>query len=350
MILLNIYGKIAKTIISEKLGIGLLNPSEDWIEGFIYDMKKELLIRKHDISKYNKYNDINLRQYNPTKIVKENGWSKEKENVSMNQALRIIAQNLIGIEVIDFDNSFIKCKNPYIDSPMCEKSYAHKFICFLYNIQKSFKDNNIIINQIPFVTYSSDDLHNEPLILNYTFNKEDLKKSKNYNENCIKSIINMGNLIDNFLKTQKDFWILDYIINTLFESDEYNAYYVFKIMSLIEMLIINPKNNGITVGELEKKLPMFILDEDLTSEDKLVFSSIVRGLRNKIGHADYNAIQKLLGEYRKKIIPNYSYDEYEYSIENWNFLSISIMLNNILSNIVFLMLTNRKKLEEIQNS
>jgi len=347
MILLNIYGKIEETIISKKLGIGLLNLREDWVEVFVDDMKEEMLLRKNDIKKYNKYDGYTLKQYKPLDIVKDNGWSKEGY-LTEDQALRIISQNLIGIEVVNFKNSFIKYKNPYLDSPTCEKNYAHKFINFIGSIQSGFKDGNVIINQIPFVTYSSDDIHNKPLILNFTFNKQDLKRFENYNENCIKSITNIGKLIDDFILTEKDFWLIDYIVNTLFEGDEYNSYYIFKIMSLIEMLLINPKNNGKTFGELENKLPMFILGEEFSDGDKLAFTSIVRRLRNKIGHGDYNGIQKILNEYRDRMIPNYNYDEFEYSIENWNYLSISITLKEILNNIIYLMLTNRKRLKKIQ--
>jgi len=343
MVLLNIYGKIQDIIISKKLGIGLLNPRLDWINGFVDDMKEEMLIRKNDIRKFKKYDfNCKIKQYNPHKIVNINKWSTKKI-ISNRKALNIIAHNLVGIEVIDFENSYINYKNPYIDSPTCEKNYAYKFIKFCNKIQKGFINKNNI-TYIPFVIYSSDKMDTKPLILNFA---SSINEIEDYNKKCIKSLLEIGKLVDNFLRTEEEFWLLDYIINALVEDEEYNAYYVFKIMSLIEMLIINPKNNGKTVGEMERKLPQFISNE-YAPDEKKEFSSIVRRLRNKIGHGDYNAIRIILSEYREKLAKDFCYDEFEYSIETWNFLSISIKLNEILGNIVALMLTNRKKLNDIK--
>lgn len=71
----------------------------------------------------------------------------------------------------------------------------------------------------------------------------------------ITSLVYIGKLIDDFLVSDKDFWLLDYIINAVFFNREHNAYHIFKVMSLIEMLIINPKANGKTVGEIERIKP-----------------------------------------------------------------------------------------------
>lgn len=87
----------------------------------------------------------------------------------------------------------------------------------------------------------------------------------------------------------EDFWLLDYIINAVFSDSEQNAYHIFKVMSLIEMLIINPKGKGKTLGEIEHKLPQFLSD-CIEASQRTLFSEIARKLRNKIGPGDFVSI------------------------------------------------------------
>jgi|GEM_PF-5820415 len=41
MILISIYGRTEPIIISKKLGIGICNPQNDWVEGFPNDFDEE---------------------------------------------------------------------------------------------------------------------------------------------------------------------------------------------------------------------------------------------------------------------------------------------------------------------
>lgn len=118
-------------------------------------------------------------------------------------------------------------------------------------------------------------------------------------------------------------------------------------MSLIEMLIINPNGNGKTQGELERKLPRFLLNE---LNDKELFCTIVRKLRNKIAHGDFETFQKLLEEYRENFMQNFWYDEFEYSIESWTINSICLSLKSAFSEILFEFFSNKEEFLRFQKN
>lgn len=172
---------------------------------------------------------------------------------------------------------------------------------------------------------------------------------ESYTDGGIKSLKYLGSLIDNLLASDEDFWLLDYIMNAVFSDSEQNAYHIFKIMSLIEMLIINPKGKGKTVGEIEHKLPQFLSDR-ISISQRILFSEIMRKLRNKIGHGDFKAVQQLLEQYRQSFMKNFWFDEYEYSIENWTYGDICLRLDEALNEILWLMLSNNAHLMKIQRS
>ena len=268
--------------------------------------------------------------------------------------MQIIAEHLIEIQVLDFDNSLLQMKNDHLDSPTCEPQYPRKFLNLCCKIQSSQSAQTVIPNQIPFSTYNSDDFQQKPLILNFLGAM--LHPHPNYpisipdyTAGGIKSLEYIGSLIDNFLVTDKDFWLFDYIVNAVFNDESHDAYHIFKVMSLIEMLIISPKGNGKTVGELERKLPQFLPDR-IPVEERALFSEIVRKLRNKIGHGDFEAVQQLLDQYRNSFMQNFWYDEFEYSIENWTYGNICINLDSALNEILWLMLSDRAQLASVQMS
>ncbi len=352
MVLLNMYGKIEPTIISKKLGVGICNPAPDWVEGLQDDFKKEILIHNLDIDSYEQSGmDVSWStgRYDLRNIIKQLGW-QENEKTDM----QIIAEHLIEIQVSDFESSLLQMKNENLDSPTCEPQYTRKFLNFCCKVQSSGGAKTVIPKQIPFSTYNSDDLRKEPLIINFLeaqLHPHPAYQTTvlDYTQGGIESLTTIGKLIDDFLVADKDFWLFDYIINALFSDEDHNAYHVFKTMSLIEMLIINPKGNGKTAGEIENKLPQFLSDS-IVPKDGALFSQIMRKLRNKIGHGDFEAVQKLLEQYRQAFMQNFWFDETEYSIENWTYGSICLRLDEALNEILWLMLSDKDKLLALQMS
>lgn len=352
MVLLNMYGKIQPTVISTKLGVGICNPAADWVEAFQEDFEKEILVHNHDIRTFeNAGHDINwaVGRYDLDGIVKTLGWQEDGKS-----AMRIITEHLIEIQVMDFENSLLLKKNEHLDSPTCEPQYTRKFLNFCCNVQSSPKAQKVIPRKIPFSTYNSDDFHAQPLIINYLQGMlhphPDYKITvDDYTAGGIESLRYIGNLIDDFLICDEDFWLLDYIINAIFSDEEYNAYHIFKIMSLIELLIINPKGNGKTTGEMERKLPQFIPD-CISSINGTLFAGLMRKFRNKIGHGDFKAVQLLLEQYRNAFMKNFWFDEIEYSIENWTYGDICLRLNETINELLWFMLSNKSQLTALRMS
>ena len=76
----------------------------------------------------------------------------------------------------------------------------------------------------------------------------------------------------------------------------------------------------------------------------------MRKLRNKIGHGDFNAVQKLLEQYKHNFMKDFWFDEREYSVENWIYNSICLRLDETLNEILWLMLSDRDQLVKIQKN
>lgn len=351
MILINLYGKIEPIILSEKLGVGISNLHDDWLIGIVDDLKEEMLLRDYYLETSKKYNfgDFIIRQHEPKKIVVDAFWADVLDE-GVDYYLQEIANNLVQLEVLEFEKSLLQLKNCHLYSPTCEVQYPLKFIRFCHILTESSVARNHCNTNIPLMTYNPDKFNSKPLILNYVSSMVTKQNELNaYNDKAIQSMKYVGNLVDNFLESDRDFWIFDYIINAIDESEDYNAYYLFKIMSLIEMLIINPNGNGKTHGELEKKLPRFLQNQLIDNENSELFCKIARKLRNKIAHGDFVEFQNLLEEYRTNFMKNFWYDEFEYSVESWTINSICLSLKSALSEILFEFFSNKEEFIRFQN-
>ena len=352
MVLLNMYGKISPTTISNKLGISVCNPDDGWTKGFLDDFEEEIMLFNHQTEAFRRDGlDVSslAGRLDLERIVNQSGWAENGKS-----APQVLAEHLIEIQISDYENSMLQVKNQYMYSPTCEPQYERKFLNFCSRVQSAETASKIIPGQIPFSTYNSDDFNVKPSILNYLASSLCMDDKtgvshRDYTDKGITSLRHIGRLIDSLLSSEKEFWLLDYVVNAIFYESNSNAYNIFKTMSLIEMLIIDPINDGKTKGEMEKKLPQF-LPGSIPTEKAQLFASIVRKLRNKIAHGDFEAIQKLLAQYREAFMEDCWLDEYECSIETWVYDHICITLDKALNEILWLMLSDRNKLIKLQKS
>lgn len=350
MILIDIYGKIDPIIISKKLGLGICNPSQDWVNGLQEDFEEEYLVHMHHIKTFEK-SGIDSKcfegRYDYNSIVKKLKWEEEGKDCK-----QIIAEHLIEIQVIDFDDSLLQKKNSHLDSPTCEMQYAKKYMNFCQKLRSSILVPKRGGTNIPFVTYDSDAFGKTPLITNYleAHTRGQTNDAEIGLKSCISSLQEIGSKIDDFLQSEQDFWLFDYIVNALADVQYGNdAYHIFKVMSLIEMLLISPGKNGRTQGEIEKKLPRFLPDT-IRMSDKQSYADLMRKFRNKIGHGDYGAVSKLLEEYRNEYMQNFQYDEFEYSVDNWTYGTIAMVIDEALSNILWFMISDKSAWEAFRNN
>jgi len=155
--------------------------------------------------------------------------------------------------------------------------------------------------------------------------------------------VDFGKLVDKFIEDENDFLLLEYIMNALNEGASYNAYYVFKLVSIIELLIKNPNirfwnNNDIS------KLAEFI---NYNKNDRKLSRLIIQ-IRNKIGHGDFKALQHKTDKYADNYMKDYYMDYYEYSKINWVFLNLSCKLNQVLSDILWGYLNYKDKMNNLK--
>ncbi|WP_196592629.1 hypothetical protein [Pectinatus sottacetonis] len=350
MILIDIYKKLDSTIISKKLGVGICNLDSDGIEEVLEMFEEEIIINKYKIDGLkNKKNDIE----------KNDGWNDLDSMIKKfhwgefgKYNKQIIAEHLVEIDVLNFNNSMLKLKNSYMGSPTCEIQYAKKFIILCQILSSStFLSNVMRKKYMPDIIYDSRE---------YNCRRQILSKLKwymlkgsfsinQYNDSSIKTLKQMGKMIDEFLVSTQKFWLFDYITNVISDLEQWSAYHIFKVMSLIEMLIIKSNNKGKTHGELERKLPFF-LPHTIERTKKNYFTEIMRRLRNKIAHGDYKAVTILLKQYKEEFMQEVWYDEFEYSIENWIYGNICANLDETLSNILYFMVSNRVEWEKFRNN
>lgn len=165
----------------------------------------------------------------------------------------------------------------------------------------------------------------------------------------VESLQHWGKLIDDFLVAPNDYLQLNYLINSIHKDNEYNAYHLFKVFSLCEMLLVKSANSGKPI-QLDEKLPRFLSDK-YSVEDQSIIVEMVRQMRNKIGPGDFLRLNDLLEEYAQKFMDgHYDYDYSEYSRLNWIYLHLCCELDDTLARILFLLLTDRKELEKIKQA
>ena len=328
MILITAYGKIESIVISKELKIKICNPSDKEIEELQDALEEECLLRKH-LMKLQKKRGIQcneVKQYDLKLFTKKMGWYEKKK------LKKIIAEHLIKIQTTD--------------SPSCEMDNAERFMYFC-----NFLEPNPCF---PHIAYRSDpSSHRKPSIL------EQLIAGKYLGENdAIIKLQKLGSEIDTFLqdeqgrRSSEEFWLFDYIVDALkYYHGRENAYKIFKLMSLIEMLIINP-NSQKTQEKMKEKLPCFL--ENIEACNREIFADQMRVLRNKIAHGDYSKVQKVLFEYQKKFTPNlYAnpllQDIDEYGIVSGTYLDISYHLEQALRNILKFMIQNKNKWKNLRH-
>ena len=305
-------------------------------------MQEEINFQKKMAAKYGtQFNNYNLKQ-----IYELHFSSEELPNDPKDEDyLQVFADNLIYI-YFNYkyeDMPFFDWTTNCFDGRLCEEDYSEKIVDFLRFIafkRKIYEDE--WQNTCPNYIYTTNHDQERHSILN------SLMHETFYNCETYIDILNKwGQTLDDFLIIENDYYHLDYLVNAIHKDNEYNVYHLFKTYSLCEMLLVKDTASG-TPRELDNKLPLFILNND-TSEKKLLFASIIRRMRNKIGHSDFVGLNKLFEEYAKEFMDDHFwFDYFEYSRQNWILLNICCELDAILARIIYIMLTDKPELERIR--
>lgn len=139
---------------------------------------------------------------------------------------------------------------------------------------------------------------------------------------------------------------MEYILNAINENEEFNSFYFFKMMTLVEMLIKNPKHSS-WLQEDYSNLVRYVPKE--IGNKKANFARLLTQLRNAIAHADYKKLEKKIEEYIEQFMDDYYFDYHKYSRNNWAFLNINCLLNEIVAKIIDLYLKGKTLMLDKRN-
>lgn len=345
MVIIDVYGKIHKTVISEKLRLYVSNvPDEednDWKSEMVEIMEKEILQQELDAIEYEKLCGKSLQLYNDTylkELVKINfPQSAVTEDADTKSLLNHIAENMIYL-FFDYeydDMPFFDWTTNCFDGRLCEDDYAEKVINFIRFVNKERKEAFA-----PNCVYTSNDdsLRKSRILQMLSFKKHESRDE--YTQHLKK----WGERIDGFIENENSYYKFDFISNAIFKNNGYNTNHLLSSYSLIEMLLL--KSNEKT-DDVDRKL-VFFLKNRYGKESKEV-AILLRQMRNKIGHADFLGFIKKADRFSEKFMKNFSFDYTEYSHQNWVLLHVCCLLDDLLSEILFMSLKEKDEMIGIIN-
>lgn len=342
MVIIDVYGKINKTKISDKMKIYIANLPTDWKEGIIEDMLKEIRQQKVDI-------DENIRAYGKSfhreysleylrDIVQFNVANYAEYNLnSIEDCVECLADNMVYL-FFDYayqDMPFFDWTTNCFDRRLCEEDYADKFITFCNFLNKD-KGNGIHMNCI--YTSNMNDLENMRILLNLAFRIRSEFNGWKSTEEYIHNLKLMGSRIDSIINSENDYYKLDYIMNGIFEDNSYNQNHFLKTFTLLELTLLTPNQKTKEIDALLAPYLKKIYDDDCTTA-----AQILRQMRNKIGHGDFKNFIKKSEEFAGKFMENYHFDYSEYSRQNWILLHTCCLLDDLLREVLY------KQIEEARN-
>ena len=331
MQIINLCGKIKRTIISESLGLCVSNIPKNSINYIKDAINLEMGFANY--RKTDKHIDLVFKKY----------LSPKENAASYDNKIDYLINKMICIRPFRFKQSYLYKKNRFCN-PIDQIEYGDKFLKFInfmiayssekiYNPYKIYDDHffyddkliHIIDNLRPTQTYST--------------------KGKNINK-CIEDLQNIGKLIDGFIQNEYDFKKLDYIINNLsyIHGEEYGLKHFVNSVNILAMLLVKPNDKG-NLKDLDTKLLNFI--DDSINKNMIGY---IRKIRNKITHGDFQKVSILLEEYAKIDMKNFNYDYFEFDRESWIISNLCIKTDKLLSKVLWLMLNDKNKLSKMQQT
>lgn len=333
MVVLNFYGKIPHTCISEKLGLYLSNLPDVENNNWRQDLAEEIELAVKANSIYQEklgttypcrigtlYSKVFPERTVPNSFEKEHYFDLAGQMIYLNFEYDYDDMPLGGWETNCFDGR------------LCEEDCAEK-----------------IIDLISFLGY--DDRFPEPIPQwIYSSNHDGIDHYRIFwceepSRAYVESLLEWGKLFDNFLQTKNDYLLFDYILNAVHKDNEYNEIHLMKAYSLCQLFLENKHE-----GELDKKLPQFI-DNRMNDSERLECAAILRRMRNKIAHGDFMAFEEVVEEFAVKFMDGrYWFDYSEYSRKNWVINYVCCLLDEIVRKLIWMLFYDKTALASIKKS
>lgn len=339
MVVIDVYGKIEKILISDKLKLYISNVPDDWKEEIIEDMVEEIRQQKVDIKnnvrRYGKSNDKKYTISYLRKIIKTNIEDYPTDDLdSIENCIECLVDNMVCI-FFDYNYSdmpFFDWTTNCFDGRLCEEDYAEKVVYFINFVNDNIS-NSINLN----IVYSSnsDLLVKSRILLNLSFRIRSGHNDWKSKDEYIINVQKMGARIDDILNTDNDYYKLDYIMNGIYQDNNYNQNHYLKSFSLLELALLKPSQE---TGEIDKLLVPFL--DNIYGEDSEDVVILLRQMRNKIGHGDFKGFNNKSEIFAQKFMKDYQFDYTEYSRLNWILLHTCGLLDDLLREVLFYQLKN----------
>ena len=133
MLVIDVYGKIAKTKISDKLKLYISNVPSDWKEGIVEDMMQEIRQQKVDIEdNLRRYGDSFQSEYTVAslkRIIETNIKQCPDHGLeTIEKCLDYLADNMVCLffDYDDEDMPFFDWTTNCFEGRFCEEDYAEK--------------------------------------------------------------------------------------------------------------------------------------------------------------------------------------------------------------------------------
>lgn len=333
MVVLNFYGKIPHTCISEKLGLYLSNLPDAEDNNWRQDLAEEIeLAVKADGIYQDKlgtsypcrigtlYSRVFPEKTVPDSFKEEHYYDLAGQMICLSFEYDYDDMPLGGWDTNCFDGRF------------CEEDCAEK-----------------VIDLINFLAHDTCSPVPIPQWI-YSSNHDGIDHYRMFwggepSEAYVKSLLEWGKLFDNFLQTKNDYLLFDYILNAIHKDNEYNEIHLMKAYSLCQLFLENKHES-----ELDKKLPQF-LDDRMIDSERLECAAILRRMRNKIAHGDFMAFEGVTEEFAVKFMDGrYWFDYSEYSRKNWVINYVCCLLDEVVRKLIWMAFYDKAALASIKKS
>lgn len=332
MVVLHIYGEISPICISQKLGLFISNlPAEEennWKEDLAQELQYMENIDELDRAR------LNIPMKSQIAELYKKIYPISEKPTSISAMAHAISDKMICMYFhYEYDDMPLGgWETNCFDGRFCEEDYAEK-----------------IIDLMTFLSYPTDGV-SFPASAQwvYSSNHDEIEHCRIFwggdeATEYIEGFKKWGKLFDAFLQSENDYYLFDFICNAIHKDNEYNVYHLLKSYSLCQLFLENEHEN-----ELDKKLPEF-LDGSYSIEDREKMALCFRQIRNKIAHGDFIEFNKKIEEYTQQFMDgHFDFDYSEYSRQNWAISKICCALNDALRKIIYLLFTDRSRLEQIK--
>lgn len=357
MIITPLFCRLNKHItVSQKLGIQISN---------IEDTEKEYLLQQlvSEVSQYYEDNEKNLPpEYRDNRTIQEILFSNyyvdffKSENTSSEiECLKSICNNILKIHINESNESVLSLKNEFTFNPTCEMSVEEKFtrlFSFLeYNMPYETKRAEIVIacndNGYGFCAKTDIISYMNWRVVPHSLENNPYRFTSHSSEcqHKIDSITAFGKSIDKYIISDKDFFVMDFIMDSLSSYDGYGTSRIIKLVAILELILA--KTNKSLRQEFRNKLPQFLSDN---IDNKELWITLMYDIRSKIAHGDYLELMRKTEKYAEVFMKDFEYDYYEYNKLNWIIPHLYGELSVVVARVVKTMLNCRPLIDKIKET